>query len=102
MDNPIVCDLEGYAQMEWVGRFNSKTKFHYFRKDIELGGIIVSEKTTAQQLWKDVNEIDHRNGRLKIDILRDFASDLIHMKKVPTDPQSTLRLMDSYERYYGL
>lgn len=92
-DTREVCDLEGYAQMEWEGRFTRNTLFRFFRHRPDLGEY-VSEWTDPETLFSTLEA--HR------DRLESFADDLKGITKPPSNPSDALRLADSIEAQRGL
>jgi hypothetical protein len=92
-DTKEVNEREGYGQMEWDGRFTSKTPFRFWRED-PVNGTIVDTYTSGQELFERL-EKDR-------DKLESFADDLKGMKRPPSHPSDALRLADSIDRYFGL
>ena len=92
-DGREVCEREGYAQMEWDGKFTKKTPFRFFRERPDVG-LYVDEWTDSVTLFAILCE--HR------DRLERFASDLKDITKAPTNCSDALRLADSIEAYRGL
>ena len=88
-----VCDNEGYGQMEWTGRFTSKTPFRFFRHHPDLGEY-VSKWTDSAHLFAILEANREKLER--------FASDLKDIRRAPGNPSDALRLADSIDAYMGL
>lgn len=100
-DTKETCAAEGYAQMEWTGRFTRNTVFRVWKERPDLGTFTEGHES-GQSLWDRAHEINPRTGVTRWDELTRFTDDLTTMTKPPSTPGDALRLADSFDAYYQL